>query len=129
MKIVEYRVEGRCPLCRATVTLVDDSDPLPAHRPPGQPRGALCPADAAPVSVKRVAERSTIAKSPAHGKKQRGSQKKRGDAKLSRQERRKQKDAVAAARYQRQFRRGSGIDGEATDSVRTTSGGLPTLGR
>lgn len=112
-----------------------DADSCPAKR------GLTCDFKGAAVEVKRkaIGEAKTAAKpGAAKAPKPTASRSPRARSntepstsrkKLTKKERRRRKNEASAKAFIRRVQRGRGPDGEYSSSVRTVSGGIPTLGR
>lgn len=115
---VEYQVTGRCPTCRKSVALLDADDPVPPHRGRGT----------APCEYRGEAESTSRKPAKASPNAETG---RRSEAKALT---RKQKKRARRAQVAKVIRDGNRrLYGDQLNprsiSVKTISGGLPTLGK
>lgn len=113
---IEYEVHGACPRCRQKVTVLDEDDPLPPHRGKG---GEICAYRGVATAVRRVqAKPKPAAKPSARGKV------------LTRKQKERLREAEAKKVIRDGNRRLYGPQsGPRSTSVKTVSGGLPSLGK
>lgn len=117
---VNYRVEGKCPACRRTVVLLDESEPIPAHQ--GQSRG-LCEYR----GLASGARRRPIDAKDKDASEHRGASSK-GRSKKSKRD--NQSDKTVSQVVREGNRRLYTNPGDPRSrSVKTVSGGLPSLGK
>lgn len=114
--VIEYTVHGACPRCRQEVTLIDEDDPLPPHRGKG---GQLCAYRGVAAAVRRVlVKQKPAAKPSARGKL------------LTRKQKKRLREAEIKKVIRDGNRRLYGPQSEPrSTSVKTVSGGLPSLGK
>lgn len=134
---VHYRVTGHCPKCARLLSLLDQDDPTPPHM---NPAGVVCNTTRAPVRVQRrvlpaveskPAPRAQTSKrgQVARAVRSQPTSKRKAVGKVSKLEARLLKKQASIAAYKRTIKRGRALNGESTSSVRTLSGGIPTLGQ
>lgn len=115
--VVEYEVIGRCPLCGTMARLMDEDEPIPVHR-----AGA-----ARPCPYNGVAE--TVRRTPVKRPKQTSNPHPEAKTLSGKQKKRIRKAEIAKIiREGNQRLYGANRERRST-SVRTVSGGLPTLGK